>query len=95
MIDNLNMNQYPLIQEYFEKGVTNIEYIKELSKSVRKQLETRRYYKMKYNGKFVPYITDADVYEEIELFLQVAPRIFMADMELFANGGGQFSGTTK
>lgn len=43
---------YPAIQRYIEHG--NGEYIKNLKQSVRKQMETRRYYRMKYSGKFVP-----------------------------------------
>ena len=92
VMEEVNMNEFPIVQECIDNG--NGAYIKNLAQSVRKQLETRRYYKMKYSGKFSPYVTETDVYNEIELFLQVAPKMFKADMEKFANGEGQFSGTT-
>jgi hypothetical protein len=40
---------------------------------------------MKYSGKFVPYITDAQVMEEVELFLETAPKIFERDMRIIMN----------
>ena len=76
-------NLYPTIHRYIEHG--NGEYIKSLKQSVRKQMETRRYYRMKFSGKFVPYITDAQVMEEVELFLETAPKIFARDMQLIMN----------
>lgn len=75
---------YPTIQQWSER-TGGREYIKSLKASVRKQMEVRRYYRMKYSGKFVPYITDAQVLEEVELFLTTAPKIFERDMQLILN----------
>lgn len=78
----INLNEYPIIQEWIDKGCE--AYIEQLKLSVHKQLENRRYYKMKYRGSFEPYITEQDVLAEIELILQVAPIIFKIDVDNLA-----------
>lgn len=78
----INLNEYPIIQEWIDKGCE--AYIEQLKLSVYKQLENRRYYKMKYRGSFEPYITEQDVLAEIELILQVAPIIFKIDVDNLA-----------
>lgn len=78
----IDLKEYPIIQEWIDKGCG--DYIEKLKQSVSRQLESRRYYKMKYRGAFEPYITEQDVLAEIELFLQVAPIIFKIDVCLLA-----------
>lgn len=91
MNKEVNMNEYPIIQEWIEKGY--VEYIKRLKQSVSKQLDTRRYYKMKYSGKFEPYITEHDILNEIELILQVAPSIFNFNIDNLVKTDGTNTNT--
>lgn len=82
MIKDINFDEYPIIKELIDKGQS--EYIKGLYKSISRQMEVRRYYKMKFRKSFEPYIKDEDVYSEMELFLQVAPSLFKVDMEIIS-----------
>lgn len=74
------INNYPIIQEWIDKGKQKeIDNLKEI---IQRQMETRRYYKMKYSGKFERYITEQDVLNEVEFFLQVVPHFFKDDINL-------------
>jgi hypothetical protein len=74
------INNYPIIQEWIDKGKQKeIDNLKEI---IQRQMETRRYYKMKYSGKFEHYITEQDVLNEVEFFLQVVPHFFKDDINL-------------
>lgn len=80
IIEEYQKEQYPNIWENLTEYKLQ-KYLENLYDSISKQLETQRYYKIKFSGIKLPSIKKEDVLNDMEKFLKESHKIFAYDME--------------
>lgn len=82
IIEEQQKEQYPHIWKQLQY-YGGQKYLESLYQSISSQLETQRYYKMKFGNIILPSIKKEDILNEIEKFLIDTPKIFAQDMQNF------------
>ena len=82
IIEEQQKEQYPHIWQQLQY-YGGQKYLESLYQSISSQLETQRYYKMKFGKIKLPSIKKEDILNEIEKFLTELPNIFVNDYKNF------------
>lgn len=82
IIEEQQKEQYPHIWKQLQY-YGGQKYLESLYQSISRQLETQRYYKMKFGNIILPNIKKEDILNEIEKFLPKLPNIFVNDYKNF------------
>ena len=82
IIEEQQKEQYPHIWKQLQY-YGGQKYLESLYQSISRQLETQRYYKMKFGNIILPSIKKEEVLNRMEKFLIDTPKIFAQDMQNF------------
>ena len=75
--------RYPTIWHHLTE-YRQQKYLEMLYENISRQMETKRYYKMRFQNIVLPIIRKEDVLSEMEKTLLEQPKIFAQDMNFLA-----------